>query len=245
MEKTQKLGEKIYFLTYGKPRYKAEISQLLYGEEKKTIYPVIKKLVKKKWIRRDYLKKTKKKCLGDGRAVNRKYFLANVEPLFENICNDMKRAKVELNDNEKQRLKKVLDSPSFRNIITKISEDYVYTEEITGINKIRKVNEPTEEINGFHILTEMIFTTSVLLSFMNNYLKSNLKKLNKKTTEEFLRELMDRYELETDKDVKEMIFALGLPLTIKLAQIDIDEMERRHDDFDRIVRFMKTVHNGL
>jgi len=143
MERIQDLREKIYLLTYGKPRYKAEISKLLYGKDVKQIYPEIKKLESPsmKWLK----KVNYKGDIEDGRSKNRIYYQANVEPLFDSICKDLKdiqgklskskkkdnKFNLELTINEKERLYNLLDHEVFRKFVYNISKR---VEQVPGLN---------------------------------------------------------------------------------------------------------------
>jgi len=129
MERKANLKEKIYLLAYGEPRYKLEISNILYGKEQKQIYPVINDLIKDNWIEiTDYTLDEK-----DKRANKRIYYKANIEPLYDNICQDLEKLAKEsiekypelkiqqggitLNENEKKKLKKYLRSDYFKKFI--------------------------------------------------------------------------------------------------------------------------------
>ena len=115
------LGKKIYFLCYSRPRYKLEISNMIYGCESKGIYPEIKKLEKKEWIKKadkkiiDEFNKQKhsdKLDLSSQNAEKRKYYYADNKPIYEDIINFLKKQNIDLNEKEKLVLEKLTNKLS-------------------------------------------------------------------------------------------------------------------------------------
>jgi len=115
MEKQKRiinLDEKIYLATFNKPRYKAEISRMLYGKEKKTIYPKINELVKKGWIKelKDYSPEEE-----DGRAKKRVYLKGTIKPFYDRLISTLKKYDKSLSKGEEKQLKQFIESDFFRN----------------------------------------------------------------------------------------------------------------------------------
>lgn len=107
------LDEKIFLATFSKPRYKAEISNLIYGREQKSIYPKIDQLIKKGWIRyTDFTPTTE--INDDGRANKRIYLKGTIEPIYKEIINRFNKKDIVLTKNNREKLKKYLDSDDFR-----------------------------------------------------------------------------------------------------------------------------------
>ncbi len=123
-EKIDNLGKKIYLLMYSRPRYKAEISNMIYRRECKAIYPEIKKLEKLKWIKQiDYKKPTDykdPKPNAGKRANRRQYYIAKIDPIMEVISR-----KVKLDDFDRYVLRNILESRAFRGVIDQSDIDSI------------------------------------------------------------------------------------------------------------------------
>ena len=104
-EKVNNLGKKIYFVTYAKPRYKLEISKMIYGYESKAIYPEIKKLERLKWIKQ---KKPNDLDIGDKRAYKRQYYIAETKPLMDYVIERLKKNNINFTKEELKELELVL-----------------------------------------------------------------------------------------------------------------------------------------
>jgi len=114
MEKQKRitnLDEKIFLTTFSEPRYKAEISNMLYGKEKKTIYPKINELIELGWIKelKNYSPEEE-----DGRAKKRVYLQGTIKPFYDRFIHILKESDESLSQDEKKQLKQFLDSDSFR-----------------------------------------------------------------------------------------------------------------------------------
>lgn len=227
----QNLREKIYLLTYGKPRYKSEISKLLYGEDVKQIYPMFKKLESPgiKWIKKVNYKENKE---DDGRSKSRIYYQANAEPLFDSICQDLKdmqekisaldenshmrknmnRLKwksLELTADEKKKLRNLLGHGVFR--------EYVY-----GISKT------LEETYGFK---GPFFNFSMIKSQLSNYcaflffiecarVRIEIESSSDEFMDIFTRTFKRHGAKKNFKDISEGILSLGFILIEKLTYLD-------------------------
>jgi len=113
-DRIRNLSEKIYLLTIEKPRYKAEISQAIYRKEKKTIYPEIKKLVKKNWIKEVPIPDGIDKGKAKERANKRVYLSGSINPIFDSIVTDFEKIKNPLTDPDKKKLIKFLNTSTFK-----------------------------------------------------------------------------------------------------------------------------------
>lgn len=113
------LEEKIYMICFSKPRYPAEIqnlltksgrntqpSQLLVNNKKS----ILTKLIKKEWLI-EIKNKEKKQLidrLEDGRSKNRRYFQSNINPLI-----DYFNSLIKLEKNEKRQLRHLFEKKNF------------------------------------------------------------------------------------------------------------------------------------
>ncbi len=150
MVKIRDLGEKIYLICYGRPRYKLEISNKIYGYESKAIYPEIKKLEKMGWIKQvDYEPDfdTDPNPKSGKRAKRRQYYYADIKPLFDSICQDLDESSkkwndptVKLNKDEKKQLITLLNLKIFRGSTSEgiklmnLKTSNVFSEIKTGIS---------------------------------------------------------------------------------------------------------------
>ncbi len=115
------LGEKIFVSIYAVPRYKQEICKLLYDESGDSqhisggpqINREMNKLVEKKWIKKLTDKEIEEEYpdlhkIGDKRAKQRQYYIANRDKLFEIISFELKKHNI-LTAEEEKTLKKFLN----------------------------------------------------------------------------------------------------------------------------------------
>lgn len=151
MEKEPKkilnLEEKIYFLTFVKPRYKTEISKMIYGKEVKQIFPLINKLKKHTQIKETIvpIKQQEIKHEGD-RAKARNYLKANPEPLVEEFCKKLEdKTQASLTKKEKDKLKRFIYSDTFKTHV----EDFLNNNDLRQIDGVWSY---LEEMIGFHSL---------------------------------------------------------------------------------------------
>ena len=148
MDKIGNLGKKIYLICYNKPRYELEISNIIYGYESKGVYPEIKKLERNNWIEKAD-KKTIDKYISPEEqakqnAEKRKYYFANVEPLYNYIFDKLTKNNITLNDEEKNELKTMLNTDYTSEICENIIKNYDLNENIDLFPLI------SENINMFH-----------------------------------------------------------------------------------------------
>jgi len=130
-KKITNLKEKVYLLLYNEPNYKANISKRLYKKESKTINRIFKELEDAKWIQEKKISVNRR----DGRSWSQKNYIANPEPLFNSICQDLKEMQtrfsiskkkidIELITAERKKLLHLLDSKVFRafvgNLVNKV-----------------------------------------------------------------------------------------------------------------------------
>jgi hemerythrin-like domain-containing protein len=113
------LDEKIFLVAFGKPRYKSEISRIIYGEEKKTIYPRIDDLIQKGWLE-EIEKKPFEET--DGRARKRAYLKGTPKPFFDRFVSILKEHDESLSKDEEKRIISFIDSEWFRKNC--IAKDY-------------------------------------------------------------------------------------------------------------------------
>jgi len=138
-KKIGKLAKKIYLLTYGKPRYKLEISNMIYDRENKVIYPEIKKLEKYNWIKKTSRPKDADTKKAGKRSNKRQYYCANAKPLFDSILWDLEEKNISLTSKEKESLTRYLDGKSFRATVRKITvEDGKLRSKSLGFSTVKR-----------------------------------------------------------------------------------------------------------
>jgi len=221
MERIQNLKEKIYLLTYGKPRYKSEISKLLYGKDVKQIYPEIKKLESPgtKWIKKVNYKGDIEGDIEDGRSINRIYYHANVEPLFDSMCRDLKNMQEKLSvvDKNKHNLFKWED-------IELTVDEEKKLQYFLGHNVFRKfvydLSEKEGQIYGFN---DHSFNFSMIKNQFSHYCVFLLccEFIKSAGIEENLKRTLKRYESKKNfKDFSEGVLSFGFILIEKLTYLD-------------------------
>jgi len=223
------LGKNIYFLMYGMPRFKWEISKLIYGRESKAVYPEIKKLYEAKWIKNiDPSKWKDLQFTSDKREQKRKYFYANSKPLLDSICDDLSKIDIKLDDIEKKRLINFLDSEAFRRFVFEISENAVYP-------KTAFINFE-EEGNGLTLLKNHL---CYLCTFHSFFLRKAANKEIDEIKEDITNKLEFPYqkekfdELESSFQIKRIIFEkLSDP---KLASEKRIEMILPYEKIEKII----------
>lgn len=222
MDRIINLGEKIYFLTYGRPRYKADISEILYGRESKAIYPEIKKLEKNKWIEkldmRDALTKIGElNCVElekdmqkmDGRGQKRQYYYAKVQPMFENICEFLKKLGITFNSEEEKKLIGFLDSKWFR----------------YSINQMTSFNvKQYKAQQGFLIIRAELSYLCMFRYYFEKLMRSIHPNVSETNHEGFMDLLTvcieDDKGIPFSKKIDAEVIKLGLPLQEKLMHLD-------------------------
>jgi hypothetical protein len=210
MDKILNLEEKIYFLTFAKPRYKSQISKMIYGKEVKQIYPVFNKLKKKQIINEITIPIEQQDKSDDdgkalGRAKARKYLEANPGLFFEEFCKQLEeKTQSILTQKEKNKLKRFIYSDTFKSHV----EDFLN-------------NNDLEQIDGvWHYLKEMIGFHSLYYFIILEYTlrKLDIDITDKKAIEEGERIVKKtassnlRFTLEYDR--------LGFHLLKKLTCLD-------------------------
>lgn len=192
MERIKNLGEKIYWSVFLDPKYKLEISNEIYGRECKAIYPEIKKLEKRKWIKKVPMPENVNIDIAGKRANRRQYYSANIQPLLDDIIENLERADIEIDRNEKEKLKSFLNSSTFKTLLC------LY-----------------KKINSFYIAKELLIYACVFLSYRYKYL-SSMKKYKGKNFDN----LMTKHYINKNRLYIGIYNHLGINLIEKLSKLN-------------------------
>ncbi|MCK5260875.1 MAG: hypothetical protein KAJ44_01700 [Thermoplasmatales archaeon] len=222
MERITDLGEKIYLICYGRPRYKLEISKKIYGEESKAIYPEIKKLEKNQWIKRvDYKDPNPE---SGKRANKRQYYYSNPEPLYEVFCKDLNHI-----------LPKIVKNPHLLNWHWKEKDDMLNSDEMRKIQSllshkvfrslIYKLTEKIEQTLG---LSAPFFNFSFIKTQMANFCMFSLYF-------EIMRVFQTANDPEDDEEVGEIFTELfKVPINNKYTDISEGVLSLGHILMEKI-----------
>ncbi len=193
-DKIHNLGKKIYLLCYTKPRYKMEISKLIYGDpKKKGIYPEIKKLEKEGWIIKADSKIAKENNLMDiykdkldfssRNAEKRQYYFSLLDPLKNAILDKLKKENIKFNNEEMKELDSILSLFLARDLIENAIKNYDFSKNIDfferifeGINffNIVLVNQAIDQFSD-KILDKQYIRVHYKLSKINSYVSELFK----------------------------------------------------------------------
>lgn len=216
MKRVNDLGEKIYLIVYGKPKYKLEISKKIYGKESKSIYPEIKKLEQKGWIKQIKYKDVETR---DKRAERRQYYYTNVKPLFNSICQDLKemqtrlsaskkKINIELTNIERKKLLHLLDSKVFRVFVGDFVNKVEHTD---GLDHPSFCFSTVKS----HFSSYCTFALWFEIFYISNNLRGNeeFDKLSK--------QINKKYEAKTNfADISEGILSFDFRMIEKLTYLD-------------------------
>lgn len=148
----EELSDKIYLITFDKPKYIMEIGEILYNEQRAT-YPklmgekgAIKKCLEKGLIKKTSVDIPKEKPLG---FEKREYYISNIVPIIKEI-----EKQVDLTDEEKKDLLNLFDTDVFRTAIGDTS---------------RFIDFKNRSINAFEIINDLIGYLCVYIFMIKNY----------------------------------------------------------------------------
>jgi len=234
------LDDEIYFLTYGEPLYKDEISIALYGEKgNPTIINKVKKLKEKGWVticKYENLPKKFKELVfhEDGRSDKRRnlrhYVYANSDILIEKICQRLQNKGCELTDCEKKQLKGYIDSKGYRENVRTIVE--LCADKVSNISDVF--------FTMIHmILVECVFLNSFYICLDEmNYDAGLIEK--PRDLEKDIAKNIEAYRKKIG-----YYFPLDIELINKLFNLDIQVSNRLHELFciygDRIFDHQKII----
>jgi len=145
------LEEKIYLLIFGKPRYISEISVKLYkNKEEKYVNTKVIKMHEKHWIEEIPKDGSMQQYeMAESRMENDKvgarklgrhnYVASNIGPLFDSIYEELQDKNIDLDNIEKDKLKKLLGFELFRDFIFTITEHAASKDEMPDFEVVKKI----------------------------------------------------------------------------------------------------------
>lgn len=242
MKRILNLGERIYFLTYGKPRYKTEISNKLYNRDCKQFYPEINRLVENNWIKELDFKQaiTKIEHLFDDdikkmdkRALTRKYYFAQTKPLYDSICERLEKQNISLDEEEQKKLMNFLDSKWFRRSIM-LMDDFVVS------NYEKKL--------GFLIVQAKISHLCLFRNYFEKIMRNTHQKISDSDFEKFMENVSIGIEEEEtiekfDRKVDAEVIKLGSTLQKKLTNLDLYTTILFEGYFDLLLRYIGYIYD--
>jgi len=225
-EEIYNLGKKIYLLCYTKPRYKMEISEMIYGDpKKKSIYPEIKKLEKKGWIKKadnkiiDYFKD--KLDLSGRNAEKRQYYISSYKPLKIAIIERYKDKNVEFSKEELEEFEKILYMLLSRHLIDNIIKSCDLRKNIDLFDRV------LDNINFFNSMVLWYAIEEDLEKYYNKkYIRVNHK--------------LSKFNPYSSKLIHEY---LGLTVNY-LEELDLDGLRKNGDNIEDFLDYFEEKHFG-